>query len=92
MREEKPRPFSDIAERLKWHREVVEHATQEQYAEQLGVKRPNLALWESGTHRLSLDGALLIRKRFGVSLDFLYEGDDDSLPLSLRQAWRNQSS
>lgn len=84
--EEKHRPFSDIAERIKWHRESL-RLTQDQYAAKIGVKRSALSLWEAGTHRLSLDGALAIRSKYGLSLDFMYEGIDDALPMTLRNAW-----
>lgn len=87
--ENKARPFSDIAERIKWHRESV-RLTQEEYAAKIGVKRSALSLWEAGTHRLSLDGALALRSKYGLSLDFMYEGIDDALPMTLRNAWRDR--
>lgn len=83
------RPFADIAARLKWHREL-EGLTQDDYAAKIGMKRPRYSLWEAGTHRLSLDGALALRRRFGLSLDFMYEGIDDALPMTLRNAWRDR--
>lgn len=84
-----PKPYADIAARLKWHREL-EGLTQAAYAEKIGVKRSAYSLWESGSHRLSLDGALALRDRFGLSLDFMYEGIDDALPMTLRSAWRDR--
>ncbi len=84
------RPHADIAEKIKWHRQQVVRLTQEQYADALGVKRSALSLWEAGTHRLSLDGALAIRSKYGLSLDFMYEGIDDALPMTLRNAWRDK--
>lgn len=82
-------PYADIAERLRWHRNL-EGLTQEAYAARLGVKRSAYSLWEAGSHRLSLDGALALRKTFGLSLDFMYEGNDDTLPMTLRRAWRER--
>ncbi len=83
------RPYADIAARLKWHRDL-EGLTQDDYAAKIGMKRPRYSLWEAGTHRLSLDGALALRRRFGLSLDFMYEGIDDALPMTLRNAWRDK--
>lgn len=83
------RPYSDIAERLKWHRETL-GLTQDQYAVSIGVKRSALSLWEAGTHRMSLDGALALRSKYGLSMDFMYEGIDDALPMTLRNAWRDR--
>ena len=88
--EVKLRPFADIAERIKWHREGVMRMRQEDYAASIGVKRSALSLWEAGTHRLSLDGALALRNKYGLSLDFMYEGNDDALPMTLRNAWRDK--
>lgn len=85
------RAFSDIAERIKWHRETVEGLDQKAYAERIGVKRTTLKNWETGDYRLSLDGALAMRSEFDLSLDFMYEGIDDALPMTLRQAWRDRS-
>lgn len=84
------KPFGDIAYRLKWHREVVEQLTQAAYAKKAGLKRPQLNNWESGDFRLSLDGALALRRTYGLSLDFMYEGIDDTLPMALRAAWRDR--
>lgn len=86
------KPYADIAERLKWHREEVEGLTQMEYANKIGVKRPRYSLWEAGSHRLSLDGALALRHTFGLSLDFLIEGIDEALDMSLRIAWRERPS
>lgn len=91
MDEEKIRPFADIAERLKWHREKIVGATQAEYAATIGVKRSAYSLWEAGTHRLSLDGSLALRSKYGLSLDFMHEGNDDALPMTLRNAWRDRS-
>lgn len=80
------KPFGDIAARLRWHREL-EGLTQKDYALKVGVKRAALNNWESGDYRLSLDGALSLRRTYGLSLDFMYEGISDALPMTLRQAW-----
>jgi transcriptional regulator with XRE-family HTH domain len=83
------KPFLDIAERIRWHRSLL-GITQQEYADKLGVKRAAFSLWESGSHRLSLDGALALRHKYGLSLDFMYEGIDDALPMTLRNAWRDK--
>jgi DNA-binding XRE family transcriptional regulator len=80
------KPFADIADRLPWHREST-GLTQDDYAAKIGFKRSTYSLWEAGSHRLSLDGALALRKRWGLSMDFMYEGIADALPMTLRAAW-----
>ncbi len=78
------KPFSDIADRIKWHRRLLK-INQEDYAALINVKRSALANWESGHKRVSLDVALIMRAKFGLSLDFIYEGIEDALPMSLRR-------
>lgn len=83
------RPFADIAARLRWHRDL-EGMDQEPYAAKAGLKRAQLNNWETGIYRLSIDGALALRRTYGLSLDFMYEGIDDALPMTLRRAWRER--
>ena len=88
--ENEEKPFGDIAERIRWHR-ALEGLDQRDYAEKAGLKRAALSNWESGDYRLSLDGARALRRTYGLSLDFMYEGIDDALPMTLRAAWRGRS-
>jgi transcriptional regulator with XRE-family HTH domain len=83
------RPFADIAERIQWHR-ALEGVNQDVYAGRAGLGRTQLKNWESGAYRLSIDGALALRRTYGLSLDFMYEGIDDALPMTLRMAWRER--
>jgi DNA-binding XRE family transcriptional regulator len=80
------KPFRDIAERLLWHRTLLA-LEQRDYAERAGLNRSQYSNWESGGTRLSIDGALALRRTYGLSLDFMYEGSDDALSMSLRKAW-----
>lgn len=82
-------PYADIAERIRWHR-ALEGLNQLEYARLAGVKRSQLSNWETGQQRVSIDGALALRRTYGLSLDFIYEGIDDALPMSLRQALRDK--
>jgi transcriptional regulator with XRE-family HTH domain len=77
------KPFSDIAARIKWHRGLLK-LNQENYAALIRANRSALANWEAGHKRISLDAALIMREKFGLSLDFIYEGIEDALPMSLR--------
>lgn len=85
------KPFGDIAERLRWHRSLLEK-DQAEYAEQAGLKRSQLSNWESGNSRISIDGARALRQTYGLSLDFIYEGIADALPMTLRSAWIDRPS
>jgi len=79
-------PFADIAARIRWHRHL-EGLNQADYAKAAGIKRSQLSNWETGLQRVSVDGALALRRTFGLSLDFIYEGIADALPMTLRASW-----
>lgn len=81
------KPFIDIATRLKWHRKL-EGLTQTEYAEKAGIKRSQLSNWELGIQSPSTVGARKLLRVYGLSMDFLFEGIDDALSLTLRRAWR----
>lgn len=82
------KPFADIAARVRWHR-ALEGMNQAEYSAKAGIKRSQLSNWESGVQRVSIDGALALRKTYGLSLDFIYEGIDEALPMTLRAALRD---
>ena len=82
-------PFADIAARIKWHRALVQ-MRQADYAQRAKITRSQLSNWESGQQRISIDGALLLRDVYGLSLDFIYAGIDETLPMTLSQAWRDR--
>ena len=84
-------PFADIAARIRWHR-ALEGLNQADYADRAGVKRSQLSNWETGLQRVSVDGALALRRTYGLSLDFIYEGIADALPMTLRSAWRDREA
>ncbi|WP_412550555.1 helix-turn-helix domain-containing protein [Shimia sp. MIT910701] len=79
------KPFADISARLRWHRALL-GLTQDEYAVKANLKRAQLNNWENGNHRIGLDGARALRKTYGLSLDFIYEGDINALPMNLRNA------
>lgn len=81
------RPFAEIGNRLAWHRQLT-GMSQKDYAATIGAKRAIYSMWESGTARVSLDAALKIEHRHGLSLDFLYLGHEETLPMALRLAWK----
>lgn len=81
------RPFEDIAARLKMAR-AVEGVDQKTFAAEAGLNLSQYKNWETGAYRISLDGALMLRERYGITLEYIYVGDVDSLPMS----WRKEIS
>src|SRR5512139_1042786 len=43
-------------------------------------------MWESGRQRIGVDSALLLVRKFNISLDWIYRGEKDGLPVKLARA------
>ena len=82
------KPFEDIASRIRWHRDLL-GMTQADYASRAGLKRAQLNNWESGDYQVGLSGARALRSTYGLSLDFIYEGDVSALDMTLRKSWHH---
>jgi transcriptional regulator with XRE-family HTH domain len=78
-----------IGERLRWSRlALVADGTQRDYAERAGLERNVYSAWESGSRRITLEGALALCKTYNLSLDWIYFGrigtiDDETLKRSI---------
>lgn len=84
-------PFADIGARLKWHRELLGLDQAAYVTRTKTIKRTAYSNWEVGATRLSLNGAMELVDAYGLSLDFLYFGNVDTLPMALRSAWMSKS-
>lgn len=77
-------PPSVIGSRLKALREAVGCKTQVAFAKSIGVEKNTYNPWEKGLRPLTFEGALLIRKRYRVPLDYLFFGEAvDELPAGI---------
>lgn len=85
------KPYTDIGSRLRWHRSLMKMDQTDYVAPLKSVKRSAYSNWESGSSRLSLNGAIEVCETYGLSLDFLYFGNADTLPLALRNEWTSKS-
>ncbi|WP_138472556.1 helix-turn-helix transcriptional regulator [Poseidonocella sp. HB161398] len=84
-------PYPDVAQRVRWHRTLT-GLNQDAYAKSIGAKRSQISNWELGLQRPSVDFALALSDRYGLTLDFIYRGRDEALPLALLEAWRSRLS
>ncbi|MBO9428197.1 helix-turn-helix transcriptional regulator [Sulfitobacter sp. R18_1] len=71
--------YADIAHRLRAVRAYYDLGSAE-YAEQANVSPKSYSQWESGDFRVSVDGAIRLHERYGISLDYIYLGVLDALP------------
>ncbi|MGU3387184.1 helix-turn-helix transcriptional regulator [Methylobacterium sp. D53M] len=66
-------------ERLRLLREI--HGMhQAEWARHIGVTRQSWNNYEMGAARISIDAAMILLRKFGVSLDWIYNGEEAMLP------------
>ena len=80
-----------IGQRLTLLREAVGKKPAEM-ADMLDIERTYWSRFEGGKRKLSDEVAVLLVERFGVTLDFLYLGRWDKLPLDLSEKLRSSGS
>ena len=68
-----------VAARLQRVRDIL-GLNKREFAASIGVTEQTYNPFETGKRDLSLTAAKLIRKRYGVSLEFLYFGNKNDLP------------
>ncbi len=78
-----------IGDRIKF---VRKHflLNQTEFAEAIGEAPNVVCMWEGGKKRISLDCALKIKDEFGVPLDFIYDGQWQSLQARLLIAYNKE--
>lgn len=80
-------PWADIGDRLRWHRTKMTGLSQREYAKRAKINPTQYANWETGLAHPSMGGALKLLRTFGLSIDFIVEGNTSALPASLYSAW-----
>ena len=73
-------PPEVIARRLKALRKALNYKTQAKFAKDIGLERNVYNPFERAKRELTFEAACLIRKRFGVPLDWLFFGEAAQLP------------
>lgn len=79
-----------VAARLKAVREAM-GMTKREFAERAGITEQVYGPYENGRRELSLQSAKLLRKTYGLPLEFLYFGKIDDLPTRLSRALSSKS-
>jgi len=74
-----------VAARLKRVREVLCLGKKE-FAEKADMSEQAYGAFENGKRELSLIAAKKLRKKFGLSLEFLYYGNTDDIPTRISKA------
>ena len=78
--------IDDVVARLVALRTYAGFSTQRDFAWATGMSQPEYAHFESGRRLLTLSAANKIKRKWHVTLDWLYHGDTSGLPVSLARA------
>ena len=68
-------PPEIVKNRLKALRKELGFKTQVDFAQRLGIDKSTYNLYENGKRPLTFETACLIRRQFGISVDWLFFGD-----------------
>lgn len=83
----RPRSNDAIAERLELTRQAM-GMTQRAFAMDAGLTPPAYNNWKQGLSRPDLDGAFMLCDAYGLTIEWVYEGDASRLPAQLVEKLR----
>ena len=84
MPKKPPDPYAiECGRRLRATREALGYATVREFAEATGVTDDALSAWERGINLVRQDYVRRIKRQFGVTFDWIYDGDASTLRQSL---------
>jgi transcriptional regulator with XRE-family HTH domain len=73
------RPFREIGNRLKAFR-LTTGLSQKEFAEAAGIRDTTYNQYERGLSQPKVENARALRETYGLSLDWIYEGDTKAMP------------
>ena len=83
---------ADVGRRLRQTRAALRIEDQCEFGEAAGLEQSLYNRFETGKRLLTLQAAMKLCERYGLTLDWLYRGDMLSLPGRLIDEIRNQRS
>jgi transcriptional regulator with XRE-family HTH domain len=73
------RPFREIGNRLKAFR-LTTGLSQKDFAEAAGIRDTTYNQYERGLSQPKVENARALRETYGLSLDWIYDGDTKAMP------------
>lgn len=73
-------PYAAVGKRLKAVRLALDFDVLEDFAREIGIRSNYWSQHETGVRLITLDRARELKSRFGVGLDFIFDGNLDDLP------------
>ena len=83
---EKTRYKRECGRRLRAVRSALGYDTIRAFADLTGVEEDTLGTWESGRSAVPYYYVAKLKRRFGVTFDWIFDGDPQALPHSLAVA------
>lgn len=80
----------EVGDRLRILRESL-RLTRAEIADANHIDRTNWGRFEDGVRLITTDVAYRLKKRYGITFDWLYDGDVGSLPVKLAERFRQVS-
>lgn len=87
LNQDKPRSVDAISERLELTRRAL-GMTQRAFALNAGLTPPAYNNWKKGLSRPDLDAAFMLCDAYGLTIEWVYEGDASRLPAQLVEKLR----
>lgn len=86
-----PESIPEIAKRLRAVRMAL-GLSQAEISRRIGAQPTQWGNWEKARARIRVDEAMALKKRFGIPTDWIYLGDDRSMPYDLMRAIEAQEA
>jgi transcriptional regulator with XRE-family HTH domain len=74
---------ADVGRRLRLSRRALGDLDQQEFGEEAGLSQSRYNKFETGSRPLTLEAAMKLCERWGLTLDWLYRGDPSGLPHKL---------
>ena len=81
---------TDVGRRLRQTRAALKIEDQREFGEAAGLEQSLFNRFETGKRLLTLQAAMKLCQRYGLTLDWLYRGDPLNLPCKLHDDIRSQ--
>lgn len=82
--------IEETAARLKAARLAI-NPNQTEFANEAGLSQHRYNQYETGSRALTLDAAIKLHKRYGLSLDWLFRGETAMMPHGLVERLRREA-
>jgi transcriptional regulator with XRE-family HTH domain len=76
----KAKQRNPVALRLAMTRVALGFENQADFAKRANLSQNRYNQYETGERRITIDAAMKLKKAFGISLDWIYDGDRNGLP------------